>query len=297
MRVQVTAYVAFLSLLAAAALSPKPANATSASPVTDTDPLPVETRPPVVRLFFELQPAGSGLRDLVLRDDADLLLPLGVVQPFWACDTHVDHAVGDACGLRIECGGGAIGASVTYYGRDGTYWPEEDKVTVRSHGDHPVQYTVPMPRPVHVEFDAKLLDPQHDCDPSGPTDVDLSVKRVALGAAATHEWDPTERVVLRSSAYPIEASIEKGRHQDCIVEREVYDADLQVHCPYRDAPADPRIEVSVRDGALIWREVFAQVCSSPVTLHGGWRLGCGATVHWPPAKLHVEEEPFFADDK
>jgi hypothetical protein len=296
MRVQLTACVAFLSLLAAASLSPNLANAKAAAPVADRDPPPVETASPEVRFHYELESTDSGVRHLVLRDNADLRLPLGDVQPYWACDATVDEDFNGMYGLRVECGGGAVGAQASYFGRDGTYWPEYDKLTVRSHGEHPVQYTVPVPRNTHVELRHELFDPQIDCDPSGPSDVDLSVERVALGPGKD-DGAPIQRLVLRSRAYPIEAMVEGNAHQDCLIERETYFSDLEVHCPYRDAPADPIIGVIVRGGAIVWREGFAMPCAGGPKLHGGWRLGCGATIHWPPATVSVEEEPFVADNE
>jgi hypothetical protein len=273
-------FIAFLCLIAAI-LGRRPTSAASGSAVTDSDPLYADDPPPPTAFFFELQPAHGGVRHLVLRDDADLVLPLGDVQPFWACDTDINYDSLGRYGMRVECGGDKFGATAYYSGYLG---PERAiapkwEVEVRSHGEHPVEHTVSLLPETHVKFVPDLPDPQKDCDPAGPTDVDVSQEPREVFNDG-HGNARAEQEVVRVKAYAIETVVGAARGQDCPLEGKIGEPYMRLRCACPQDLSDRTIEVIGRNGALVWRDESAPTCAGRPRIHGGWRLGCGAKVHW-----------------
>ena len=159
-------------------------------------------------------------------------------------------------------------------------------MTVRAHGEHAANYTVPIPPGIHPElvWGRYMHDPQVACDPSGPRDVQVSVERRAL-PGATCAGAPVEQFVMRASGYPFEAVLDRRSEDRCRVELFNEGVGVFADCYDRDWNAD-RIMVFVDEGAILWRhernEIGTSVPTAVQGLHGGWRLGCGATVRMPP---------------
>jgi hypothetical protein len=273
-------FIVFLCLVAAM-LGRKPTSVTSASPATDSDLLSADDPPRPAAFFFELQPADGGVRHLVLRDDADLVLPLGDVQPFWACDTDINYDRMGRYGMRVECGGDKFGATAYYSGYLGPERAVAPKweVEVRSHGERPVEHTVSLMPQTQVTFVPDLPDPQKDCDPSGPTDVDVSHKPGEI-FYDTPGNARTEQLIVRVKAYSIETMVGAARGQDCHLDGKIGEPYVRLRCFCPQDLSDRTIEVIGRDGALVWRDESAPTCAGRPRIHGGWRLGCGAKVHW-----------------
>ena len=290
MRVPLTTYAGFGVLLAAIASASKPANVDPPVPADDDE---IDEAPPLdikhpelwKRVFqFSLEPTPSGVRHLVLRDDKDLRLPLGDVAPFWACDTASAMLPGRLYTMRVECGDEAVGATVSV--DDSNPWTRSRDMTVRVHGEYAANYTVKIPAGIHPElhWGQYMHDPQVDCDPSGPHDVEVSVERRAL-PGATRAGEPVEQFVMRASGYPFEAVLNRTSEDRCWVELFNEGVGVFADCYDRDWNID-RITVLVDEGAILWRHERNEIGNSVPTavqgLHGGWRLGCGATVRMPP---------------
>jgi hypothetical protein len=257
--------------------------APSGSAVTDPDPRADDDPPLTAAFSFELRLADGGVRHLVLRDEGDWVLPLGEVQPFWACDTDVDYDSKGRYGMRVECGGDRFGATAYYSGYLG---PERAgvpkwEVEVRAHGERPVEYTVPLPPQTQVKFITDLSDPQTACDPSGPTDVDVSVGPVEVFRGARGEpW--FDQVSFRSKAYSIETTVGGAPGHGCESDYEWFDPpSVRFRCRCPQDFSNRMLEVIDRDGAFIWRDASTATCAGHHRIHGGWRLGCEATIHWP----------------
>ena len=274
--------IAFAWLVAATIVSGLTRSRAS-SPDTESDLLPEDDPPIPTTFFFELQPADAGVRRLVLRDEADLVLPLGDVQPFWVCDTDTNYDSKGRYGMRVECGGDALGATAYYSGYLG---PEHaaagtSELEVRAHGVQPVQYTVPVPPQTQLTFITKLPDPQTDCDPSGPTDVDVDVGPVEhFGGHGVKMW--FEQAYLRSKVYAIDTMVGGAPFYSCQSDWELLaKGRVRYRCPCPEDLSDHVLDVLTSDGAFIWRDESAATCAGHARIHGGWRLACGAKIHWP----------------
>ena len=274
--------IAFVWLVAATIVSGL-ARGRPTSSVTESDTSCEEDPPIPTTFFFELQPADAGVRRLVLRDDADLVLPLGDVQPFWVCDTDTNYDSKGRHGLRVECGGDKLGATAYYSGYLG---PERaaartSELEVRAHGVHPVEYTVAVPPQTQLTFVTELPDPQTDCDPSGPTDVDVDVGPVEhFGGGRVKMW--FEQAYLRSKVYSIDTMVGGAPFWGCKADWELRDEHrARFRCPCPEDLSDRVLDVLTGDGAFIWRDASAPTCAGHARIHGGWRLACGAKIHWP----------------
>jgi hypothetical protein len=134
-----------------------------------------------------------------------------------------------------------------------------------------------------VTFVTDLPDPQTDCDPSGPKDVDSSFDAVE-DFPGPHYSSWCEQVVLRSKAYSIETMFGGARGQACGPEVALFDSETDHggwRCPCPNDLSYRVAEVIARDGAFIWRDESTATCAGHTRIHGGWRLGCGAKIHWP----------------
>src|SRR5579862_3285034 len=114
--------------------------------------------------------------------------------------------------MRVECGDEAVGATVSVDDSHSKPWTRSRDMTVRAHGEHAANYTVPIPPGIHPElvWGRYMHDPQVDCDPSGPRDVQVSVERRFL-ARRNARWrtgravrDARLRVPVRGRPRPKE---------------------------------------------------------------------------------------------
>jgi len=284
------------SLVVAASLSPAPARTESpalpedarlAPPPQIDEPLEgTDDEPPRgIHLRFHLEPQRDGIRLLVLRDDDGMRLPLGFVEPSWACDSASRaHGFVAPRAIDVGCGGGQLTASVSASPAPSrsSGWPH---LTVKvSNG---VGFDIPVSPQDGVALDGQLVDPgapKCRAAPHGPP-----VALMFSEEEVPHQgyYEEARRLRLVSPSLPLlDVTVHADAHEECVVQRDAGRTQLTLECHSPREPYLGYVELRVREGALLWTEGRQQ----SLTIKGGWWLPCGAPVQWPSVPLRHEED-------
>jgi hypothetical protein len=270
----------WLALITAAFLAPTAASAATPEVVAADPVAPVHD----LHLRFFLVPGDEGSRMLVLRDDRDLELPMGEVKAGWACDSgvEIESYVGDR-ELQVGCGGGALKAAV-----DLSY-EHFAAPSLSASSTTGASYDLPYDHGAKLWLDPKLVEPAADPgDASLVPEVVVSVDESRV-ERRYEEWiEQFTHLGIHSTVFPLDASVEGTAAETCSTQVDAAGTELNVTCSFRDQPHADVVDLRVRDGALLWRNISTSTCAGSETVLGGWRLPRGTRVWWPEGATVVE---------
>jgi hypothetical protein len=229
---------------------------------------------PAVNVWFILMPSHGGTRTLVLADDMGRLTSLGDVPPLAVCETLLEPQWEESASyvrpakLSVGCGGG-LGVEV---------WADGGLLHFRgAHADGPdarsFKDSLALPAGATVVMDETLADPAlaPTCLGERGAIADVTMRR------EMHEYMGELRVHV--AGVPIEGRIDLYGDETCTGTRDPDGAHYQIEC-MGQAHAQ-RVEMEVRDGALLMRTGERAPCTGFTDLLGGWRLPCGARLGFP----------------
>lgn len=281
---RVVGALGWIALVVAAFSSPSSAKATTTAAVVVPRAAPAPAVPRDLHFRFYLEPSTGGARTLVLRDGADLEIQIGEVQRDWACDSQVRRygAGTDNRGLQVACGGGALSASLDI--TEGRHEREPSSVKLRtSRGS---RFDIPFDHGAMAWLDPQLVDPAAGtCDDAAAGYVAVSVE-----SAPAEPGDSAREIVhVRATGLPLDEEITAYDGERCSVEANAEGTAMEAKCEYVREPHADIVELRVTEGALLWTTIDRSVCVGGAYIHGGWRLPCGAPVHWPSDAVVSEE--------